>query len=366
MFRKTVLLFSLIFILGSIIPGFSLSKKSKTLPAEWNGTKVEHVFFHPAIVTTSLAYKGNGGPKYIRDWFVTSSEMKAFIQQTYEHGYMLVSIKDVFEEKNGKITAKSFTLPAGKKPLILSIDDVNYYPTMQKRGVTKKLVLRNNKLLSLVNTEQGEKELEEVELMPFVDAFVKKHPDFSYKGAKGIIALTGYNGVFGYATHKLKRPEYQAEKAQATKVAQYLKQQGWEFSSHGYHHLQEPKQSYEKLEHDMNLWRAEVEPIVGKTNLYIFPCGNPVKEDNPLFEIYRKNGFKYFFGTNFNIYWKINSDNVYADRIPIDGKYLTGKVSGSRSSQFCSIQSVISPERSATEKFRAQVSPAPVQQAVKK
>jgi hypothetical protein len=365
MFRKSALFFTLILVSISVFPGFSLPKKSKNMPTEWNGVNVEHVFFHPAIVTTSLAYKGNGGPSYIRDWFVTTSEMKAFIQQSYERGYVLVSLKDVFEEKNGKLTAKSFTLPAGKKPMILSIDDVNYYPTMQKRGVTKKLVVKNNKLISIVNTDQGEKEVEDAELMPFVDSFVKKHPDFSYRGAKGIIALTGYNGIFGYATHKLKNPEYKSELAQASSVVQYLKKQGWEFASHGYRHLREPKQSYEKLEHDMNLWRTEVEPIIGKTNVYIFPGGYPVKDDNPLFEIYRKNGFKYFFGTNFHIKWTIHPDNIYSDRIPIDGKYLMGRVSGSKSSQFCSIQSVVSPERVATEKYRAPMKPAPEQHASK-
>ena len=37
-------------------------------------------------------------------------------------------------------------------------------------------------------------------MVPLIDSFVKEHPDFSYKGAKGIIALTGYNGILGYRT----------------------------------------------------------------------------------------------------------------------------------------------------------------------
>ena len=39
-------------------------------------------------------------------------------------------------------------------------------------------------------------------MVPLIDAFVKKHPDFSYRGAKGTLALTGYNGVLGYRTSK--------------------------------------------------------------------------------------------------------------------------------------------------------------------
>lgn len=37
-------------------------------------------------------------------------------------------------------------------------------------------------------------------MVPLLDSFVKKHPDFSYRGRKGILAMTYYNGVFGYRT----------------------------------------------------------------------------------------------------------------------------------------------------------------------
>jgi hypothetical protein len=331
----------------------------------WNGMKVEHVFFHPAIVFPELAFAGNGGPRYMNDWFVTLTELKTFLQDMYERGYILVSLRDIFEEKNGKIISKTPLLPQGKKPLLLSVDDLNYYKTMQKRGVTKKLILKNGKLISLVNSPTGEQELEDVEVVTYIDKFVKEHPDFSYRGAKGIIALTGYNGVFGYKTHELKKPEYEKEKADAIKVAQYLKSKGWEFSSHGYRHLQEPTLKPEVLERDVNRWRAEVEPIVGKTNIHIFPCGNPVKEGNPLFEIYHKNGYRYFFGVNPTVKWKMQTDSVYADRIPIDGKYISGRVSGSRQSQFCSITKIRDPLRGHKIKQETSIDPVTINKQVK-
>ena len=37
-------------------------------------------------------------------------------------------------------------------------------------------------------------------MVPLIDRFVEEHPDFSYRGAKGIVALTGYNGILGYRT----------------------------------------------------------------------------------------------------------------------------------------------------------------------
>ena len=37
-------------------------------------------------------------------------------------------------------------------------------------------------------------------MVPLIDTFVKEHPDFSYHGRKGILAMTGYDGVLGYRT----------------------------------------------------------------------------------------------------------------------------------------------------------------------
>lgn len=33
-----------------------------------------------------------------------------------------------------------------------------------------------------------------------VEAFIQEHPDFSNNGARGILGLTGYNGILGYRT----------------------------------------------------------------------------------------------------------------------------------------------------------------------
>lgn len=46
------------------------------------------------------------------------------------------------------------------------------------------------------------------DVVPILDSFIKEHPDFSYHGRKGILAMTGYDGVLGYRTdgaYKSKR-----------------------------------------------------------------------------------------------------------------------------------------------------------------
>ena len=48
--------------------------------------------------------------------------------------------------------------------------------------------------------DDGSVSVGDYDMVPLIDRFVEEHPDFSYRGAKGIVALTGYNGILGYRT----------------------------------------------------------------------------------------------------------------------------------------------------------------------
>lgn len=88
-------------------------------------------------------------------------------------------------------------------------------------------------------------------MVPLIDRFVEEHPDFSYRGAKGIVALTGYNGILGYRTdqsYETRPDDLDANKVEwldahpdfslakeregAKKVADAMKAEGWLFASH--------------------------------------------------------------------------------------------------------------------------------------
>ena len=103
--------------------------------------------------------------------------------------------------------------------------------------------------------DDGSVSVGDYDMVPLIDRFVEKHPDFSYRGAKGILALTGYNGILGYRTdesyetrpadldeNKVQwldaHPDFSLEKerAAAKKVADAMKAEGWEFASHTWGH----------------------------------------------------------------------------------------------------------------------------------
>ena len=101
----------------------------------------------------------------------------------------------------GVMGYRPIELPAGKKPLVLSVDDVNYYEYMNDDGFATNLTLDGDgELTNTYIDASGATTHGSFDVPTIVDDFVEDHPDFSYRGARGVLALTGYNGVLGYRT----------------------------------------------------------------------------------------------------------------------------------------------------------------------
>ena len=114
----------------------------------------------------------------------------------------MVSIYDMAKaDADGNITEGEILLPEGKIPFVLSQDDVCYYHYMDGDGYASKLVVdENGKIRNEYIEDDGSVSVGDYDMVPLIDRFVEEHPDFSYRGAKGIVALTGYNGILGYRT----------------------------------------------------------------------------------------------------------------------------------------------------------------------
>ena len=173
--------------------------------------------------------------------------------------------------------------------------------------------------------DDGTVSVGDYDLIPLLDSFVKKHPDFSYHGAKGTIALTGYNGVLGYRTdsdyrdkknlqdnqreYLEKHPDFDfdSEVAGARKVAEAMKEDGWVFASHTWGHLNVTNEPLDKIKTDTDKWKANVETIVGPTDIIIFAFGADIGS----WEGYSGNEkFDYLKSQGFNIYCNVDASQT--------------------------------------------------------
>ena len=184
-------------------------QKAACVPVDVNA--VPHIFYHSLINDTDRAFNvsvlGKNAVDGMNAWMTTVEEFDRITQQMYDNGYVFVRLRDLVVEtkdENGNVTFAPNTnlmLPPDKKAVVLSVDDLSYYHSYKPAGFPERLVLDDNgDVKCLYKTSDGKKHIGDYDVVPRLNTFLKKHPDGAYKGARGMIAMTGYNGVFGYRT----------------------------------------------------------------------------------------------------------------------------------------------------------------------
>lgn len=316
----------------NIIPNDPNAKNiifSTTNLEEYNGD-IQHIFFHPLIAFPERAF--GPAPNQIGqdNYMATVYEFNQTLKQLYEKGYVLIDINMLGETKldeNGKVISikqKKLMLPKGKKPVIMSVDDVNYYTYMKKDGQVFKLVLDEDQNVATFSITPKNQELisHENEIVPILDAFTQIHTDFSINNAKGCLALTGFEGILGYRTDSPSSATYQAELESAKAVVKRLKETGWYFASHSQGHRETAMISFYLLKNDTDRWLKEVGSIIGPTNIYIYPYGQQVPPSDPKFKYLQEKGFSMFFGVGSRSPVTYGTDYLIQLRRNIDGMAL--------------------------------------------
>jgi len=286
---------------------------------------VRHIFFHSLIVDTSLAFDGDYMENGYNYWMTTVDEFKAMLEELYANDFVLIDIHEIAREEvddkgNVKMVANAPLVPAGKKPLVLSVDDVNYYEYMEKDGFARNLMIdENGDVKNLYIDKDGNELIGDYDVAPILDSFVKEHPDFSLRGAKGILALTGYEGALGYDTHLTDSPTLEEDIRTATAVANRLKETGWLFAIHGYGHRDAKKITYSHLVTDTTRWLNDIGSIVGETDIYIYPYGSEIDYPSDKLDYFKSVGLRYFCGVWTKPFVSVKDSYVRQTRCNLDG-----------------------------------------------
>ena len=331
---------------------------------------VPHVFYHSLLnddrgfipeKSSDFIAKDNGC------WMCSVNEFNVMTQQMYEHGCVLIHLHDLVVTTVDENGNRSFTkntelmLPPGKTPVILSEDDLSYYHAYDNQGIASKLILDENGDLKCEYTDEaGEMHVGNYDIVPLLNDFIDRHPDFSYHNAHATIALTGYNGVFGYRTdsvYQTRDPErldenqrvwldahpefnFEEEVAEATKIAEALKAEGYELASHTWGHRNARDASAESLAEDNEKWMATVAPIIGPVDTIIFAHGADIAGpedytlDNPKFAYFKNAGYDFYCNVDGStpVWCQLRSDYVRSARINLDGYRLYQAMIGNENS----------------------------------
>ena len=301
---------------------------SKSSLVEYPLEKITHVFFHTLIKDTSKAFDGDYKTGDYDQVMTTIDEFNQITQSMYDKGYVMVSIYDMATaDENGNMNMGEILLPPGKVPFVLSQDDVCCYHYMDGDGFATKLIVDDEgKVRNEYVEDDGSISVGDYDMVPLIDRFVEEHPDFSYRGAKGIVALTGYNGILGYRTDssyetrpddldadKVKwldeHPDFDlnTEREGAARVAQAMKDEGWLFASHTWGHQSVSQVSLERLQADTQKFKENVDPLIGGTDIIIFAFG----ADLTSVEDYSGEKFEYLKGQGYNYYCNVDSSQYF-------------------------------------------------------
>jgi hypothetical protein len=230
--------------------------------------------------------------------------------------------------------AMQLYLPNGKKPLIITETHVNYntymtdgdgdkLPDKDGDGFASKLILdENGKLTCEMVDSHGNTVTGAYDIVPILNSFIETHPDFSYKGAKAILALSGYDGLFGYRTSPAaleyfgKAYHDQQVKAAAEVIAA-VKESGYELACYTYDNEPYGEYTADRIRSEMKLWTAEVTPILGEVSLFVMCRNSDIAEPGVAysgnkFEVLQSFGFTDYIGFSLDGKFWYNAYNGYS------------------------------------------------------
>ena len=283
--------------------------------------------------------------------FITTSEFKTILERLYANNYILVSLEDFIEFGGENEDApiyqyKTLYLPEGKKPIVLTQTNVNYnlylvdsdddmLPDQGGVGIASKMVLQEDGSIAceMVNAD-GSTSTGAYDMVPILDAFIEAHPDFSYHGAKAVLALTGYNGLFGYridvdGREKFGEEAYKKDVESVKAIASALKDSGYDLACYTYANAPYGVYALSEIQADMQQWADEIVPILGNFDIMVFAQESDINSgmlySGEKYDYLKSIGFNYFLGfsTEGDPFTFIAEQYVRQGRLLVTGKNIT-------------------------------------------
>ena len=300
----------------------------------WNDpADIVNLSFNVLIADPDRAFADKENGNSYQKNFITVSEFTNIITQLYENGYVLVDLDDFIEATTtdtGVITYtnKPIMLPQGKKPLVLTQTQVNYYrymvdgdddgtPDKDGAGFASRLVLDGSGNLTCEMVDRSGKTVTGAyDMVPILNTFIKAHPDFSYRGARAIVAVSGYDGIFGYRGQELE---------QAKPIVEALGRDGYTIACYTYGNVAYGSISEKKLQADLDSWNEEIAPLLGQTQVLVYAKNSDLEVySGGKFDALTKAGFRFFLGmcSNHESWLQMNSTYVRQGRILVNGANL--------------------------------------------
>lgn len=304
-------------------------------------TMIPNLSFHVLIHDMAKA-KANEqyGGNYNKN-FVTTGEFTKILENLYRNGYVLVDFESFVGAKtdingNAQFEAVPIHLPADKKPVMITETMVNYFAymidpnsdgTVDHSGFASKLVLDSNGDIKAEYVDaNGQTNVGNYDLVPILEDFIESHPDFSYRGARAILAVTGHEGVFGYRINSAvvanKGNDYwENEVAGAKEITNALREKGYTIACYTYKNDAYAGWSVAQISADLQSWQTQITPVIGNVDTFVFAKMSNISDYNgAAFQTMYQSGFRYFISNADSPMTQVNPTYVRQNRLMVTGE----------------------------------------------
>ena len=171
----------------------------------------------------------------------------------------------------------------------------------------------------------GQTQVGDYDLVPVLETFIKNHPDFSYKGSRATLAVTGNQGIFGYRCNtsyvqQFGQDYYDQEVADAKVLVQALRDKGYTMACYTYSNKDYRASSVAEIRTDLQNWAAQVTPILGEVDTIVFAKAVDIEDySGAKFNTLYEAGFRFFVANGNEPKTEVNISNVRHSRLMVTG-----------------------------------------------
>ncbi len=275
--------------------------------------------------------------------FVSVEEFSRILNQLYAANYVLVDFDSFITsvpgvDGNSSFFSKSIYLPQGKKPIMITETMVNYFEYMVDpdkdgkldgtgHGFANKLVVEaNGEIKASYVDANGQTQVGNYDLVPVLEAFIQEHPDFSYQGARAILAVTGSEGVFGYRTNtayvaRFGQAFYDNEVVEAKKVVEALRDKGYTIASYTYSNQDYRKMNTLQIQAEIKNWNDQIVPILGQVDTIVFARASDIEAySGTTFDVLYNDGLRFFLNSGSSPRVDVNTTFIRQTRLMVTGE----------------------------------------------
>ena len=304
-------------------------------------TMIPNLSFHVLIHDMSKAIQSKDfGGNYNKN-FVTTGEFTKILENLYRNGYVLVDFESFVGAKtdingNAQFEAVPIHLPADKKPVMITETMVNYFDYMidlndddlpDYSGFPSKLVLdANGDIKAEYVDANGQTNVGNYDLVPILEDFIESHPDFSYRGARAILAVTGHEGVFGYRINSAvvanKGNDYwENQVAGAKEITNALREKGYTIACYTYKNDAYAGWSVAQISADLQSWQTQITSVIGNVDTFVFAKMSNISDYNgAAFQTMYQSGFRYFISNGESPMTQVNPTYIRQNRLMVTGE----------------------------------------------